>query len=337
MPVLSSLSSPSALLLDSLPSHSQSHSQSPSHLHPHPSPSTASTAMSQVGPSERDKQEVEKFRAAIVQAGIKLDPSRHDDRTLVRFLKARKYDPAKSLKMFAECEQWRQEFAVENVVQSFAYTESAAVDKVYPRFYHKTDREGRPVYIEVLATLDVKLLFAVTDQERVITRHVREYEKLMRYRLPACSARSGRPIDQGTTIIDLKGVPLSSFNQVRKIIQSLSAIAQNYYPRRWAACLLSMRPRCSRPSGPSSRACWMRTRSQRSRCWDRATRSSCLRWWTPRTCPSRWAASASVQAGATRQTLARGTTARWPGIPLRFGRISRNATAADPTGSELGL
>ncbi|EGF81563.1 hypothetical protein BATDEDRAFT_4327, partial [Batrachochytrium dendrobatidis JAM81] len=153
-----------------------------------------------------------------------------DDALLLRFLRARKYDLQKTERMFLDCEQWRASYNVESVVQTFAYTESFQVNQVYPRFYHKTDRLGRPVYIERLHTLDVKRLFEVTNQDRVVMKHVREYEKLMRYRLPACSAKVGHPLEQGCSIIDLKGVPLSSFNQVRKVLQSLSAVAQNYYP-----------------------------------------------------------------------------------------------------------
>jgi CRAL/TRIO domain/CRAL/TRIO, N-terminal domain len=157
-------------------------------------------------------------------------PERHDDATLLRFLRARRFDLEKAEKMLLECEDWRVETNVDEIVKSFTFTEEKAVAAIYPRHYHKTDKFGRPIYIERLETLDCKKLFDITTQERLITRHVREYEKLMRYRFVACSKKEGRRIEQGTTILDLKGVPLSQFNQVRKVVNSVSAIAQNYYP-----------------------------------------------------------------------------------------------------------
>ena len=74
------------------------------------------------------------------------------------------------------------------------------------------------------------MLFEITTQDRLLTRYIREYEKLLRYRFIACSVKARKRVEQGTTIIDLKGVPLSQFNQVRKLVGSVSSIAQNYYP-----------------------------------------------------------------------------------------------------------
>ncbi|KAL2914177.1 cytosolic factor, phosphatidylinositol/phosphatidylcholine transfer protein [Polyrhizophydium stewartii] len=185
--------------------------------------------MAQVAPIADRRADIDRLRDAVKAAGC-FDPERHDDHALLRFLRARRFDGPKAERMLLDCEAWRKEFGVEDVVQNFAFPEAAQVARVYPRFYHKTDRAGRPIYIERLSDFDVKRLFELTDQDRVVRRHVREYEKFLRYRLPACSARAGTHIEQGCTIIDLKGVPLAAFNQVRKVLQTLSAIAQNYYP-----------------------------------------------------------------------------------------------------------
>lgn len=95
---------------------------------------------------------------------------------------------------------------------------------------HKTDKLGRTIYIEQLKSLDVAALFQTTTQDRLLTEHIREFEKFTRYRLAACSQKAGKNIEQGLSIIDLKGVPLSQFNSVRKVIQAITSIASNYYP-----------------------------------------------------------------------------------------------------------
>ena len=79
-------------------------------------------------------------------------------------------------------------------------------------------------------TLDVKKLFTITTNERLLRNHVYEYEKLVHYRLKACSIKAGRYIEQSCTILDLKGVPLSAFPSVFSLIREVSVIAQNYYP-----------------------------------------------------------------------------------------------------------
>jgi hypothetical protein len=165
-----------------------------------------------------------------IEAKGKYDKERHNDYMLLRFLRARKFDMAKTELMFMDAEKWREESKVNELVASFAFPEKEAVFAIHPQYYHKTDKAGRSIYIEHLKKMDIGKLFKETTQERLISRHIREYEKFTRYRLQACSAKKGENIEQGFSIIDLKGVPLSQFNQVRKIISSLSEISSNYYP-----------------------------------------------------------------------------------------------------------
>lgn len=42
--------------------------------------------------------------------------------------------------MLLNAEQWRIDFKVDEIVQSFEFKEKAEVDKYYPQFYHNTDR-----------------------------------------------------------------------------------------------------------------------------------------------------------------------------------------------------
>lgn len=133
----------------------------------------------------------------------------------------------------------------------------------YPRYYHKTDKLGRPIYFEIMGRLDVKQLFAVTNTDRLLKNHgerripphpifspfsilsphpfciVYEYEKLVKYRLAACSEKAGTHIEQSCTILDLKNVSLSSFSSVYNVVQQVSKIAQEYYVRlRNMECLV---------------------------------------------------------------------------------------------------
>jgi hypothetical protein len=171
----------------------------------------------------------------------KYKPQEHGDFLLYRFLRARKYDLIKTEQMFLDYLQWRETQKVDDIVNSFAFTESKQVSKYYPQYYHKTDKTGRTVYIEQLKNLDVTALLGVTTSERLMSRHIREYEKFTRYRLVACSLKSNKNIENGLTILDLKGVPLSQFNQVRKLIQSLTVISSNYYPETLGTMIVNHR------------------------------------------------------------------------------------------------
>lgn len=78
-----------------------------------------------------------------------------------RFLRARKWDLAAAKAMFIEAENWRKENKVDELYATFTFPEKEAVSKLYPKFYHKVDNEGRPVYIEQLGNLNIKKLFEV--------------------------------------------------------------------------------------------------------------------------------------------------------------------------------
>lgn len=192
-------------------------------------------------PSPSDAKALETFKQNLTNHQ-KFDKVRHTDNLLYRFLRARKFDQEKTMAMFLEAEDWRAKTNVDGLVQNFSYAEHAKVFLYYPRYYHKTDKWGRTVYIEHLKHLDIPQMFTCTTQERFITNHIRNFEKFINYRLPACSAKEGHFIEQGLSILDLKGVPLSQFNQVRKIIQSISAISSNYYPEHMGKLVIINSP-----------------------------------------------------------------------------------------------
>jgi hypothetical protein len=156
--------------------------------------------------------------------------SRMDDAMLLRFLRARKFDLPKAKLMLLEAEEWRVKFGVEDIVKNFDFKEKAEVDKYYPCYYHKTDKEGRPVYIEQLGKLDVKALYNITTPERQLQSLVYEYEKFLTDRLPACSKAVGHPVETSCTILDLNGVSLSNFYKVKDYVSKASSVGQDRYP-----------------------------------------------------------------------------------------------------------
>ncbi|KAK4549105.1 hypothetical protein LTR36_007561 [Oleoguttula mirabilis] len=176
--------------------------------------------------------------AAVHQLRMLLEQDGHKDSldtlTMLRFLRARKFDVQLSKKMYEESEKWRKEFGggVDHLVRTFEYKEKPQVFNYYPQYYHKTDKEGRPVYIESLGKVDLEAMRKITTDERMLENLVVEYEKLADPRLPACSRKAGALLETCCTIMDFKGVGISRANQVYGYVQRASAISQNYYPER---------------------------------------------------------------------------------------------------------
>lgn len=172
---------------------------------------------------------LEEFRAKLEAAGYK---DRLDDATLLRFLRARKFDIPKATQMFEACEKWRAEFGTNTILTDFHYVEKSKVAQYYPQFYHKTDKDGRPVYVEQLGAVKIAEMYKITTQERMLKNLVWEYEAMCKYRLPACSRKMGYLVETSCTIMDLKGISLSTASQVYSYIKEASVVGQNYYPER---------------------------------------------------------------------------------------------------------
>ncbi|KAJ7663010.1 CRAL-TRIO domain-containing protein [Mycena rosella] len=174
---------------------------------------------------------LEKFKKELKEEGYYTEGEpRMSDATMLRFLRARKFDLAKAKEMFIDNEKWRKDFGVDEIVKNFDFPELPIVDKYYPQYYHKNDKDGRPVYIERLGLLDFNALYAATTQERQLKRLVLEYEKFLNERLPACSAAAGHPVETSCTIFDLHNVSLTNFYRVKDYVMKAVEIGQNRYP-----------------------------------------------------------------------------------------------------------
>ncbi|KIZ06665.1 SEC14 cytosolic factor [Monoraphidium neglectum] len=153
---------------------------------------------------EQQESHVEQFRQLLEQRGCWRKDD-HDYYTLLRFVRARNYELDKAFKMWSDSLAWRKEFDVDAILDNFVFHEREQFLMAYPQGYHKTDKLGRPIYIQLLGKIDITTLKKITTEERMVKFHIQEYERCGQFIFPVCSRIAGRQIDQTFGIMDVKG------------------------------------------------------------------------------------------------------------------------------------
>jgi len=98
------------------------------------------------------------FKKNLLQAGLYIPSigtgnASHDEPTLLRFLRARQFNPTEAQRQFSDTEDWRKQHNVDNLFATFDPEEFEDCRRFYPRWTGRRDRQGLPVYVYRLASL----------------------------------------------------------------------------------------------------------------------------------------------------------------------------------------
>lgn len=165
----------------------------------------------------------------------------HDDGTLVRYLRARKFNPQDAYTQFKDTEIWRKDYELDALYENIDIHEYQAMRQFYPQWTGRTDKRGIPVYVYEIGKLDQKKISAFssgTSKSKIKSPKLRLfalYENLTRFVMPLCSSVPGRsnpetPVDQSNNIIDISKVGLKQFWNLRSHMQEASTLATAHYP-----------------------------------------------------------------------------------------------------------
>lgn len=169
----------------------------------------------------------------------------HDDGTLVRYLRARKFVVQDAFEQFRDTEVWRKDNNLEALYEKIEIQDYQQARSVYPQWTGRRDKRGIPVYLFEVGKLDSKKMIAyssATSKSKAkgpspsrMLRLFALYENLTRFVMPLCSSVPGRPnpetpVDQSNNIVDIAHVGLKQFWNLKSHMQDASQLATAHYP-----------------------------------------------------------------------------------------------------------
>lgn len=112
--------------------------------------------------------------------------------------------------------------------------------RFYPHGFHKTDRQGRPIYIERVGHMDAASLLAAVSFERILEYVAYDSERSAICRLPACSLVRGRLVESSLQILDFDGVGFRSLTNstVVKIARTILQEQERQFPEMTGKTIL---------------------------------------------------------------------------------------------------
>lgn len=194
------------------------------------------------------------FKAYLGEKGLYQPgpPPSHDDPTLLRFLRARKWSIADAHAQFKDTEEWRKAIQLDvlyDTIDVEAYEHSR---RLYPQWTGRRDRRGIPLYLFEIRHLDSKTISAYEKSvdktyskaaappasmhtPPKLIRLFALYENLTRFAQPLCTQLTDRdhprtPITLSTNIVDVGGVSLKQFWNLKSHMQAASQLATAHYP-----------------------------------------------------------------------------------------------------------
>eukprot|EP00397_Hematodinium_sp_SG-2012_P028247 GEMP01029731.1.p1 GENE.GEMP01029731.1~~GEMP01029731.1.p1 ORF type:complete len:361 (+),score=66.50 GEMP01029731.1:90-1172(+) len=193
-------------------------------------PSSASRAI----PASERQAKLAEIREALEPI---LEP-RFDDFYLARFLRARKGDVPKAIKMLKEHFKWREEKQIDKLYYNHVsnpkpFPEEADLAKVYPSGYWGVDDLGQIIYYERIGIADSKKVLRICNKDRYVQYFAYQYEKLIWTRFPACRPATPGPdyCDKTLAFIDLQGLSWEHLSSTtRSLFREVSFMASNNYP-----------------------------------------------------------------------------------------------------------
>jgi len=164
-----------------------------------------------------------------------------DESVILRFLRARDCNVDKAFEMLKNSLHWRRQHHVDTILQS--WNPPADLLEYYPGGWHHQDKDGRPIYIIRLGSMDIKGLMKSVGEDGFVKQVVCINEEAT-VKCKEATLKFGRPITNWTCICDLEGLSMRHLWRpgVRALLNIIEVVEANY-PETIARLLIVRAPK----------------------------------------------------------------------------------------------
>jgi len=181
----------------------------------------------------KQEKALEAFRECLLNEQLisMENPPPYQETQLLRFLRARDFNVSAAYDMYVKTQEWKQRMDMDRLYEEFEFTEGPDVRRFGWRMYfHGTDKLGRPIFIQDLSGLDTDKVFSVTTAERIVQNFAVTLEHAVRERYTACTETQGHLVDDNYMVLNVQGIGLSTFWNMKSQLQSLLDVLDNNFP-----------------------------------------------------------------------------------------------------------
>ncbi|SCV73968.1 BQ2448_6398 [Microbotryum intermedium] len=159
----------------------------------------------------------------------------HEDVTLVRFLRARKFQIDGAYDQFVASEKWRKSDKVDELYATFDVDEFRTGQLVYSQWTGRRTISGQPLLLYRLSELSKERIDDYSKKaDRLAPRLTALSEALTEFVVPLCNALPREhpevPVDAVTSIIDISNVSLGKFWSLRTHMLKATSLQTANYP-----------------------------------------------------------------------------------------------------------
>ncbi|TQS32408.1 hypothetical protein Golomagni_07274, partial [Golovinomyces magnicellulatus] len=214
----------------------------------------------------QQEEALQKFKEVLLERGLLKagPPASHDDQTLLcvklpsngpaplrlRYLRARRWVVEDAYTQFKETEDWRAANSLDLLYRTIDLDAYESSRRLYPQWTGRRDRRGIPLYLFEVRHLDSKTVSTYEKEganstfseaksdgktPNGVLRLFSLYENLTRFVQPLSTELTDRefpdvPITMSTNIVDISGVGLKQFWNLKGHMQTASTLATAHYP-----------------------------------------------------------------------------------------------------------